>query len=304
MLRTAPVLRSALAVLLLAGVALPAGATGPTSTVAELGADIVGTTVTVDGVADLVDASAAEVGTDPAGDTTRAGIGADVTAATIRKDDGSDALVFGLTIADELAATFTLPEVVHYHWYLTVTNGTRSRHYLLRAMRSGQSGRVVPNVNPMFRVFACSVQTSGNVLCGDGTVAVVPGVMESGRVEWHVPLTAIGAFPGAVVTEGPGGVLVQPGASGFAYVSGATTTFDTLATTAYVVGPAVAVGIRRALVTGVPAPLVHAAALGPDGSFVAKLRSPTIRGDYVVVARACHGAIERCGVAEVPLTVD
>jgi hypothetical protein len=288
--------RALAAVAALVGVlTMPAGAS-PTSSIDRVSASLSGNTLTAEGAATF--SEAVPVWTDAAGDARRAGIGSDVTSATIGRVAAEDALAFTLAIADPLPEVFTVPELVHYHWYIAVTNGTRTQHYLLQAMRTGQQGRTVPNVNTLIRVVACVQQQTGSVLC-DGTIRHVPGTMADGKVEWRVPVGVIGAYPGAVVAEGPNGVLVQPGASGFAYVSGDNTTLDTLKTGTYVVGPSVALSVRRAGTTGVTP--TYAASLGPDGSFVGKLPAPRASGDYILSARACWGDAVACGVQDIPL---
>ena len=295
-MRLNPIMAAVVAVLI---PCLPAAASG-TSSVTELRATRAGNTLTVEGAATFFDASTATVAVDPAGDTTRPGIGTDVTAAKIRRDVGLDELAFSLNIADELPGVFTLPEVVHYHWHITVTHGTRKQQFLIQAMRSGQKGRVTPNSDPMFRVVGCVTQATGSVLC-DGTVATVRGTMAAGVVEWHVPIAAIGALPGAIIQQGPGGVLVQPGASGYAYVSGETSTFDNVTTSPYVVGPSVVVGLRRSGTPFDDAQQTHVAVVGPDGTFTSKLpvKPP---GEYLITARACQGDRAACGAAELPVT--
>ena len=279
----------------------------PASAVSSVSVARSGDTLTVEGVAAFADASDTVVATDPTGDVSPGGVGLDLTQARIRRPQGGDSIVFTATVADPLPEpVFTAPEVTHYLWWIRVTNAGVSQNYQLMAMRSGQYNRTVPYPDYLFRVNACGKTATGNPSCF--TVAgVVDGRMADGVIEWTVPAGLIGALPGAVIDvpvspSATYGVEANLGVSGFTYLRESERS-DAAAVAPYAVGQSVSVGIRRA--NAKPETVVYAtpATVGPDGTFVAKLATPKVQGDYVVSVRACHGAIAGCGYAQAPVTV-
>lgn len=297
--------RTLLAALTVVALTAPAAqADVPTSAVEDLTVARSGNTLTVDGSAILADASAAVIGTDPEGDShyrdvPLEGVGTDLVEASIEHVPASSELLFTFKIADPMPTTFTIPEVVHYHWLLEVTNGADSAVYLLQAMRSGQYDRPVPSPNPLFRVNACSLNSGGTPSCFN-TLRYVDGTMADGIVRWRVPVATIGAFTGAVITPYRDGAVVKLGASGATYGSPGPDDIETLP---YVVGPVVTLGIQSAETD--PELMAHwtPTALGPDGTFTGKVKTPSIPGDYVVSARACHGDARGCATRDTIVTV-
>jgi hypothetical protein len=305
-----PLRFSLLVAALLVSVAAPAAAEVPASTIDSLAASVSGNTITAEGVATLADASDAVVGTDVTGDARLnpaagdpvplTGLGMDLTSARIRHNAASNQLLFTLGIADPMDQTFTIPELVGYHWLIKVTNGASSIYYQLQAMRSGQYERTVPSADPLFRVNSCGSLASGNPSCFE-VAGHVEGVMAGGIVQWNVPVALIGAFDGATIEQSASGQVRSIfSTSGAAYVGGHG---DTIETVPYVVGPAVHLGIRKS--TQDPSLTLYPtqAALGPDGSFVGKIATPKTPGTYVVSVRACHGHTEGCAVGHAEVVV-
>lgn len=281
-------LRNSLVVLLaVATLVAPSAAAAdypPASTVDALSVTRDGGTLTVQGAATFGDASAAVVGVDPATDAAYKGIGGELESAEIRHDE--ETLVFRLAIADPLPQVFTLPEFTHYHWQIVVTDEEGSTPYLLQAMRTGQYDRIVPWIDPLFRVNACTALASGSPSCFSH-LAYVDGSMADGVVEWRVPRRVIGVQQGDTIAPGPNAIEVEGGASGAAY---GTPLIDTMTPESYVVGPAVHVRARYA--SGITAAVRHAS-VGPDGTFVVKL--PAVAGTATVTATACRGLATACG---------
>lgn len=300
-----PAARPLLLLVLPVLLASPASADVPASSIDALTVTRSGNTITAEGLATIGNASDAEVGTDVTGDpkinstivppVPLTGLGMDLTSAKIRHDVVGDKLVFTLSIADPMDQTFTLPELVAYHWLIKVTNGGSSIFYLLQSMRSGQYDRAVPNPEPLFRVNSCGTLASGAPNCFQ-TAAFVPGVMANGIVQWQVPVSLIGAFDGAMIEQGEAnGVYSVINASGAAFSKGYG---DLMEASPYVVGPAVHVGIRKTTQDPTTMKYDTLAALGPDGSFVGKITTPKTAGSYVVSVRACHGDSRGCAVRD------
>jgi hypothetical protein len=297
-----PLLLTALTLLL----ASPASADAPASSIDTLNVSRAGNTITADGIATIGNASDATVGTDVTGDAKTessfglpevplSGLGLDLTSARIKHDAAADQLVFSLGVADPIDQTFTLPEVVAYHWLIKVTNGYSSIYYQLQAMRSGQYERTLPNPAPRFVVNSCERLASGAPNCFE-FAGYVDGIMANGIVQWSVPVSLIGAFSGATIEQsGEGQVRSLFSVSGAAYFSGHG---DQIETVPYVVGPAVHVGIRKATQEPSVTRYETLAALGPDGSFVGKIAVPKTPGSYVVSVRACNGDTRGCAVRD------
>jgi len=301
-----PVARTCLVIAILILAPAATAAEVPASSVDELAVTRSGDTLTVNGTATISDASDAVVGTDPAGDPQYRDVpvedvGADVVSARIHHRPALHELWFTLDIADPMPTTFTIPEVIHYHWLIEVTNGEDSAVFLLQAMRSGQYDRPIPSADPLFRVNACSLNSAGTPSCFN-TLRHVDGVMANGIVQWQVPVEDIQAFSGATIAPYRDGAVVKYGASGATYGSPG---FDEIETLPFVVGPAVALGIQSADLEG-GTPILHTTptALGPDGTFTGKLATPGLPGDYVLSARVCHGDARGCGTREVTITVE
>ena len=293
-----------------APVAAPAAAEGPLSSIDSLDVSVSGNTITAEGVATIADASDAIVGTDATGDArlnpivgdpvSLAGLGMDLTTAGIRHDAAGNRLLFTLGIADPIEQTFTIPELVGYHWLIKVTNGDTSIYYQLQAMRSGQYERTLPSADPLFRVNSCGSLASGNPSCFE-VAGHVEGVMSDGIVQWNIPVALIGAYDGATIEQSASDQVRSIfSASGAAYVGGHG---DTIETVPYVVAPSVHMGIRKT--TQDPSLTLYPtlAALGPDGSFVGKLTTPKTPGTYVVSARACNGHAGGCATRDVQVVV-
>ncbi len=301
-----PVVRPLLLIALVVVLAVPATADVPASTIDSLTVSRSGNTITAGGTATIGNASDAMVGTDVSGDArtassfgipsqSLAGIGMDLTSARIKHDAAGDRLLFSLTIADPIQQTFTLPEVIAYHWLIKVTNGDTSIYYQLQAMRSGQYENTLPNPGPRFLVNSCGSLSSGAPNCFE-LAGYVEGVMANGIVQWNVPVALIGAFDGATIEQSASGQVRSIfSASGAAYVGNHG---DQIETVPYVVGPVVHVGTRKATQTPDLTKYETAAALGPDGSFVGKLASPKTPGSYIVSVRACHGDSRGCAVRD------
>ena len=306
-----PALRvSLLLAAIFASVAAPAAAEVPASSMDSLAVSVSGNTITAEGIATIADASDVIVGTDATGDAqlnpaagdpvSLAGLGMDLTTARIRHDATGNRLLFTLGIADPIEQTFTIPELVGYHWLIKVTNGDTSIYYQLQAMRSGQYERTLPSADPLFRVNSCGSLASGNPNCFE-VAGHVEGVMSDGIVQWNIPVALIGAYDGATIEQSAGGQVRSIfSASGAAYVGGHG---DTIETVPYVVAPSVHMGIRKA--TQDPSLTLYStlAALGPDGSFVGKLATPKTPGTYVVSARACNGHVGGCATRDVQVVV-
>ena len=288
----------------------PASA-APASTIDSLAVSRSGNTITVDGIASIGDASDAVVGSDVTGDArtassfgvpsqSLAGLGMDLTSARIKHNASANILSFSLGIADAIEQTFTLPELIAYHWLIKVTNGDASIYYQLQAMRSGQYENTLPNPGPRFLVNSCGSLASGAPSCFE-LAGYVDGVMANGIVQWNVPVALIGAFDGAVIEQyAAGQVRSIFSASGAAYFGGHG---DQIETVPYVVGPAVHVGIRKASQAPDQTAYQTLAALGPDGSFVGKIAVPKTPGAYIVSVRACNGDSTGCATREAPLQV-
>jgi hypothetical protein len=221
----------------------------------------------------------------------------DLTSARIRHSGGNGVLTFTLAVADPIDQTFTAPEAIAYHWLIKVTNGSSEIFYQLQAMRSGQYERTLPSADPLFRVNSCGALASGTPNCFE-VAGIVDGSMSGGLVQWHVPVALIGAFDGALIQQSASGsVRSLFSASGAAYVGGGG---DFVETTPYVVAPSVHVAVHRANLQ--PA-FRDRAALGADGTFVGKVRTPSLPGSYVVSVRACHGDIRGCAVRSTPIEI-
>jgi hypothetical protein len=289
--------------LLLAG---PASADVPASTIDSLSVSRSGNTITADGIATIGNASDATVGTDVTGDAktqssfgapevSLSGLGMDLTSAKIKHDTVGNRLIFTLGVADPIDQTFTLPEVIAYHWLIKVTNGDTSIYYQLQAMRSGQYERTLPSADPRFLVNSCGSLASGTPNCFE-MAGYVEGAMANGIVQWNVPVALIGAFDGATIEQsGEGQVRSLFSASGAAYFGGHG---DSIETVPYVVGPAVHVGIRKSTQDPLLTKYETLAAVGPDGSFVGKIAAPKTPGSYVVSVRACDGDSRGCAIRD------
>jgi hypothetical protein len=297
-----PLLLLALPLLL----AAPASADVPASSIDSLTVSRSGNTITADGIATIGNASDAIVGTDVTGDAKTqssfgipsvplTGLGMDLTSAKIKHDAVANRLIFTLGIADPIDQTFTLPEVVGYHWLIKVTNGDTSIYYQLQAMRSGQYERTLPSADPRFVVNSCGSLASGTPNCFE-FAGYVDGAMANGIVQWSVPVALIGAFDGATIEQSASGEVRSIfSASGAAYFGGHG---DQIETVPYVVGPAVHLGIRKATQDPSATKYDTLAAVGPDGSFVGKMAAPKTPGSYVVSVRACDGDSRGCVVRD------
>ncbi|MGH2691054.1 MAG: hypothetical protein ACRDHM_00940 [Actinomycetota bacterium] len=304
-------LRPLLLVALVVGpLSAPAAADVPISTIDSLALTRSGNTITADGIATMGNASDATVGTDVTGDAriyplvgdpiSLTGLGMDLTSARIKHDSAGNRLLFTLGIADPIDQTFTVPELVAYHWLIKVTNGDTSIYYQLQAMRSGQYERTLPSAEPRFLVNSCGSLASGTPNCFE-LAGYVDGVMANGIVQWNVPVALIGAFDGATIEQSaPGQVRSLFSASGAAYFG---THGDSIETIPYVVGPAVHIGMRKS--TQDPSLVLYQtpAALGPDGSFVGKIAVPMTPGTWVVSARACHGDSRGCALRDAQIVI-
>lgn len=226
---------------------------------------------------------------DGVGDAKQGGIGADASRATLARA-GSD-IVFGLEIADALAdPVFTLPEVVHYHWRITVTAAGKTTPFMVQAMRSGQYNRPTPSPTPLLRVLSCGSLASGDPSCFTH-LAEVPGTMAAGRIEWRVPAAVIGATSGARLGTFGAGLIVQPGASSATYSSGSLSTLDEVAVAPWFAGPQLAAVLvpEGADPDETQLQPISAAA---DGSFTTSLSTIGVfPGQYDVLIRACDGAL-------------
>lgn len=306
-----PAARSLILLAIFAGLAVPAAADVPATSIDQLSVSRSGNTITAEGIATMANASDATVGTDVTGDAktqssfgapevSLSGLGMDLTSARIKHDASGDRLLFSLGIADPISQTFTLPEAVAYHWLIRVTNGDTSIYYQLQAMRSGQYENTLPSVNPRFVVNSCARLASGAPNCFE-VAGYVEGSMANGVVQWNVPVALIGAFDGATIEQsGPGQVRSLFSASGAAYFGGHG---DQIETVPYVVGPAVHVGVRPSSQEPSLTLFESRASVGPDGSFVGKAPAPKTAGAYVVSVRACHGDSRGCAVREVPISI-
>ncbi|MGH2710186.1 MAG: hypothetical protein ACRDH9_03155 [Actinomycetota bacterium] len=305
-----PAVRTVLVSLAVLLIAAPASA-DPASTVDSLAVSRSGNTITAEGVATIGDASDAVVGTDATGDAktassfgvpsqSLAGLGMDLTSAKIKNNGSANTLTFTLGIHDPIQETFTLPEVIAYHWLIKVTNGDTSIYYQLQAMRSGQYENTLPNPGPRFLVNSCGSLASGTPNCFE-LAGYVDGVMANGIVLWIVPVALIGAFDGATIEQSAAGQVRSIfSASGAAYVGNHG---DQIETVPYVVGPAVHVGIRKSAQGPELTKYETLAALGPDGSYVGKIAVPKTAGSYIVSVRACNGIITACATREAPLLI-
>lgn len=278
----------------------------PRTTVDDVSVTQTGSTLTVSGHAVFADASTAVVGVDPTGDSGLAGAGLDLTEASIGYSPDTRELTFRAKVADALVEPlFTLPEATHYLWHIQVTHGNDFKVYQLMAMRSGQYNRTVPYPDYLFRVNGCGKTASGEPSCF--TVAgTVPGSMANGVIQWKVPAALIGAYPGAVIAQpqarGVYGVETALGATGFTYAREGDVG-DLLTPQPYIVDRSVGVGLRAASAPPDSLQFSTVASVGPDGTFAAKLASPTAPGEYVVGTRACHGVHDSCGFGQSTVTV-
>lgn len=110
---------------------------------------------------------------------------------------------------------------------------------------------------------------------GNETVATLSGSMGNGMVRWEVPMNKIGAVPGSTIIQGGdcaqmGSSLAIPGAVWFCNNAAGDQVFMD---DDYIV----------------PGPTVE-------------LPVPAEPGDYVVVAKACHGA-NNCALATTGVTI-
>lgn len=271
----------------------------------SLAAAAFGSTIAVSGQASFVDAPI-QVGEDAIGDTELSSIGGDatplgddLTTATIaRPDPFKNTLTFTLGIANQPPQLNGVPEAILYNWSIAVDGlPDRANGLSLQAIRTGQGEK--PGASPVFRIMQCTENADGDVECD--TLTQLSGKIVDGVVQWQVPMSQINANPGTIITQ-RGDVTSTLGASGRAWFwdFGGDAMFMDFDYT--VPGPTVRLGIAPA---GTPPELVEltgTATLSSDGSFTGTLPAPGEPGDYVVVAKACHGTAS-CGLAGTTITI-
>lgn len=249
--------------------------------------------VEISGQATFVDVPVvvAEDGTD---DASRAPIGDDLTTLLISRPDPFDPTVtFTLGVANE--PPVGLPEALVYSWTFRVrTAGGPSTTYELSAKRAVQVDG--PRIGPVFKLHACDAQWPCPV------IDILTGTMANGVVEWDVPLTAIGAQVGSVINGSQAKVIfvseyrtpVRSGRVLFDQTPASEVGYT-------VPGPSVRVGIAPAGTAPENVALTVDGSLDNDGTFTGQLAAPSVPGDYVVAAKACHPA-DSCGLATTTVT--
>lgn len=283
---------AAVAALLLAAASQATAEPDGTTHVDSVVASVFGSVLAVAGNASFVDVPMM-VGEDPAADSTSASFGVllgdELTRATIARPDPSKSkLTFTLDVANQPPTLNGVPETIHYNWEVAVEGGER---YTLQAIRSGQFAQ--PGINPVFRIFQVNDGSIENLVA-------LTGRMDGGVVEWEVPMNLIGATGGSVILAAD--ATVTPGAFGLIYWPGIHLDVINLEDDYVVPGPTVSVGIAPAATPAELVELTDTADVDSSGSFSAAIPAPTEPGDYVVVAKACHGT-DNCGLATTTVTL-
>lgn len=284
----------ALAVTVAALEAGPAGAEpSPVSTVDSVSAVPGPGGVAVTGQATLVDVPVV-VGKDKSGGASPVPIGDDLTSATISRPHAfGDTLTFSVGIANPPPSLDGIPELITYAWaFLIWSPGDGLKTFDLQAYRSSQ-WHTPDSTEPVFMLYRGFGPADGD------EIGPVSGSMAGGVVEWHVPISAIGAQPGSVIVRS----LLQANIT-FAGAECCTLdSIDPLTTKPYTVpGPSVRLGIAPAGTAPEDVPLTVDAALAADGTFTGALPAPTTPGAYTVVTQACYGTTS-CGQGATSITV-
>ena len=271
MSRTLRIAVLAVAVVVLA--VAPGGA-APTATITAMSANLTTTAVAVAGKAAFA-SDAIVVGTDGTGDAIQKGVGADVTEASIQLASNGRDLVFTLKIADQLPAPALMGPSVVYNWGVSV-NGT-DNGFFLHSGRAGLSG-ISPATDPVFDLLQ-------NTPDGFLHVASVTGKMADGVVQWTLPMSQIGAAPGATISTSE----ILPGSH-----AGVTGTYvyynnaggDGIAVDDFTVPGSVSLGIGPSTTPADQILTTTAAVMKSNGSFTGSLPLPAEAGTYTVVAKA------------------
>ena len=284
----------------------PAQADPGTATHVDSLSATVGAAVSVSGTATFVDVPV-EVFTDP--DAARVPtVGASVTSATFSRPIGTSAansvLNVKFAIADHSAAlpNGTFPGMVFL--LPLMADGTNDGYFLMAGAAGGQE----PGTDPKWSVMQ-------NQADGFARTATVQGSMGGGKLEWKVPVTAIGAKTGAVI-EQAAGANSTGGPTAPSQVSWGLHELGYCCTTAdwieqyslqqeYVVpGAVVNVGIAPAGTN--PAGVALTKTVVPTnwttGAFATSLPKPAVAGNYIVVAEACYTGAD-CVRSSTPFTV-
>lgn len=240
------------------------------------------------------------VATDASGDTSTHG--ADLTQASITQVTQNE-IRFELKIADLPAVLGGTPEILNYNWPVAV--GTFE--VALHAWRSTLVGDVACGLvfqacpaqepgagTPRFSLNTCEYNQSTNR--NECISVAVPGDFTASGVVWNVPRSTFGAAAGATLT--PAAAIAS--SVGFHPLiwftnglGGDTMSWDS----SFTVAPAtVRVGIAPADTADADVPLTAAPTVkSSSGNFTTTLPRPA-PGSYKVVAKACLGGPETCGL--------
>jgi len=278
--------------------AAPAGAASP-PVVSDLQAVAGEEAVEVSGRVSF-EGAGAEVAEDPEGDAAVADIGTDLTGASITPA-GEDELRFAIDIADPIDDLAGVPEIIHYNWTVNVVTGEETAAFGLQALRTStlqdlRDGRI-PAGEPVIRLLTCSTNATGGQSCSQAT-RLDGGFTEEG-LEIMVPMAAIGARDGSLISPGPNPINASAGVSGGAWYQNGTAGDAMPIEASYAVG-----GVKVGIVEEGQPPTAAAfvdAELGPEGAFLEALPLPPVRGSYLAVARACEALT--CAVASTPFEV-
>jgi hypothetical protein len=278
-------LAGAVAVLMAAAFAAPAGAAASKSTL-SISSVSVGKTLAVSGkVFYGSDATApAVLVTDPAGDDADRGVpnGTDFTSASIKADPVKKIFTFSFTLADP-NPFFVISPGWDVLWGFTVDGKDTNGYHL----QIGNVGGLPPGAGPYFLLctltsagFACDHELKGD-LGSDGVVTA------------EVPFDVIGAVPGTVIGgsskagAGPDTITSNLG-MGAVVFEGSATAGETIHAKDYYAPGRVSLGIAPAGTNFLKVPTTVNAVVKGTG-YSGSLPKPK-PGNYIVVAKTCFGA--------------
>jgi hypothetical protein len=279
------------------GTAPAQGAEGPALT--DLQAAVQGQSVEVLGHVGF-DRAGASVGEDPPGDAQVPGIGTDLVGASITPVEG-DRLRFSIEVADPIQAISGLPEVIHYNWPVNVVTGGETQGFEIQAMRTSVASDVrdtrVPTGEPVFQILKCSTNATGGRSCT--RAGRVEGAFTGKGLDFLIPVAAIGARDGSVISPAQFPINVSVGVSGLAWVDNGDGG-DFMSTDAEYAMGGVEVGIVEASQPVDGATLTNTE-IAAGGAFHATLPTPPVHGSYLAVVRACEALT--CASETIPFEV-
>jgi hypothetical protein len=223
-----------------------------------------------------------QVGTDERGNVFYGGgvpfAGFDLASGHISAQRSPERLVFSVQVSDPLLSDSTLPEIVDYQWHVEVDGGPG---LVLEALRSAQYP-APGSLAPVFRLLNANLEH----------VSTLTGRIESGVIEWDVPMATIGAREGSEIAPGN-----RPYSTTYSCWSASGTAMwlfcpDGMVVDDYTVPTAtIDLGIAPAGTPSVDVDVTTRAMLDSNGAFTGRLDASGLApGTYVVVARACYGS--------------